>query len=44
MFNNEIQEQTIITEPFEPRIISKLEDSLTLLSRKPRLFVQRNKK
>lgn len=28
MFNNEIQEQTSITEPFVPRINSKLENGL----------------
>lgn len=44
MFNNETQEQTIITEPFVPRIISKLEDSLTQLSLKPRLFFQQKQK
>lgn len=44
MFNNEIQEQSIITEPFVPRIISKLEDSLTLLSLKPLLSVQQKQK
>lgn len=44
MFNNEIHEQTIITEPFVPRIIPKLEDSLTLLTLKLRLFFQQKQK